>query len=89
MTPEQQRQFEQMKIEIENLKRSSTIPRDIETALRERLGIGVSIFGVSTGSASTQAIGLTGNPQTITVPAQPSGVITVTFNGNTYNLLYA
>lgn len=41
-----------------------------------------------TGSATTQNINLTGNAQTITVPAQPTGTLKLVVNGTTYELLY-
>jgi hypothetical protein len=77
--------IEKMEREIQNLKRSATIPRDVETAFSERLG---SLGAKGTGTATTQTIQLTGNAQDITVPAQPSGTLQVTFKNTTYNLLY-
>lgn len=41
-----------------------------------------------TGSATTQDISLTGNAQTITVPAQPTGTLKLVVNGTTYEILY-
>lgn len=41
-----------------------------------------------TGSATTQNINLTGNAQTITVPAQPTGTLKLVVNGITYEILY-
>lgn len=41
-----------------------------------------------TGSATTQDINLTGNAQTITVPAQPTGTLKLVVNGTTYEILY-
>lgn len=89
MTPEQ---IKKMQDDIatlmafkESLERSNTIPLDIDQAFRGRL---MALQATGTGTASTQSIVLTGNPQTITVPAQPSGVVTVTVSGITYQLLY-
>lgn len=90
---------EELKIEIEDLRRSieelskkfdsltnyNTIPFDVQEAFAARLPV-PSITG--TGTADTQTIALSGNPQNITVPAQPSGALTVIFNGITYELLY-
>lgn len=90
---------EELKIEIENLKRSieelsqkfdsltnyNTIPFDVQEAFTLRLPV-PNVTGTST--ADTQTIALTGNPQNITVPAQPSGTLTVISNGVTYQLLY-
>lgn len=77
---------EELEKVLDVLSRADSIPRDIENALRERLQI-ISSSGTA-GSATTQNIGLTGNPQTITVPAQPSGTIAITVGGVTYNVLY-
>lgn len=46
------------------------------------------IVSTGTGSATTQSINLTGNAQTITVPAQPTGTVKVVINSVTYELLY-
>jgi hypothetical protein len=86
-----QLQIDELKAQIELLKRSSSIPRDVENAFVERLGtrnISSAVIGSGTTNAQTQNITITSTPQTITVPAQPSGALSVTFNGVTYNLLY-
>lgn len=90
---------EELKIEIENLKRSieelsqkfdsltnyNTIPFDVQEAFTLRLPV-ISATGTST--ATTQTISLSGDAQDIVVPAQPSGTLTVISNGVTYQLLY-
>lgn len=80
-----QKQIDELKREIQQLKSSSTIPRDIQTAFEQRLG---TLGATGTGSASTQNIAITSTPQTITVVATPSGTLAVTYKGVTYNLLY-
>ena len=82
-----QQQIDELKQKIENLYRSSTIDRNVETALIERLG---NTFPSATGigSATTQSVSVPSTPTNITVPAQPSGTLTVTYKGTTYNLLY-
>lgn len=40
------------------------------------------------GVSNTQNINLTGNVQTITVPNQPTGTLTLVYKGNRYKLLY-
>lgn len=90
---------EELKIEIENLKRSieelsqkfnsltnyNTIPFDVQEAFAARLPV-PSVTG--TGTADTQTIALSGDAENIDVPAQPSGTLTVISNGVTYQLLY-
>ena len=91
MTPEQIAQFNEMKRELDALKSAISLNPDIETCFRERLGIidfTTVVKGTGTTTASTQGILLSGDPQSITVPAQPSGALTVTYLGTTYNLLY-
>lgn len=73
-----------LETKLANFYRSASIERNVETALSERLAI-PSVIG--TDVANTQNINLTGAPETITVPAQPSGTLTVIFRGTKYNLL--
>jgi L-cystine uptake protein TcyP (sodium:dicarboxylate symporter family) len=74
---------------FDSLSSSSSIPRDIETALRERLGLATAISSLGTTvSASTQSVSVPSTPTSITVPAQPSGAVAVTIGSTTYNLLY-
>jgi succinylglutamate desuccinylase len=82
---------ESMKQEIDSLKSNTSISPDVETAFVERLKIidfTPLVKGTGTTTASTQNKSLSGDPETITVPAQPSGALVVTYNGTTYNLLY-
>ncbi len=48
----------------------------------------VNRFITGTGTATTQSLNLTGNAETITPPAQPSGTLKVMANGIIYELLY-
>lgn len=80
-----QKQIDGLQRQLDSLKSSSTIDRNVETAFIERLGT-ISVSGTST--ATTQNILIPATPATITVPAQPSGTLTVTYKGSTYNLLY-
>jgi len=71
---------------VNSLKSSATIPLQIDQAFRARL---VPLSYIGTGSAGTQGISLSGAPETITVPEQPSGTIAVTtLSGQTYNLYF-
>lgn len=79
--------IEEIRNKIESLYSSSTIPRDVETAFKERLG-GVITSTGTTGSATTQSVSVPSVPTNITVPAQPSGTIAIVVNGTTYNVLY-
>lgn len=75
--------------QFNSLLSSHTIPREVETAIRERLSFSsvVSSPG-TTGSAATQVVNVPSVPVNITVPAQPSGTVAMTINNVTYNLLY-
>lgn len=72
---------------MKNMFGSSTIPRNIETALAERLSNSFPVI-IGTSTASTQSVSVASTPTSITVPAQPTGTLTVTYKGITYNLLY-
>lgn len=85
------KRIEEIEMKIEKLYRSSTIDRNIETAFLERLGltnIGSAVNGAGTTTAGTQSVSVPSTPTNITVPAQPSGALTITYKGTTYNLLY-
>ncbi len=72
---------------IASLKSSNSIPIDIDQSFTDRFLRG-SLKTTGIGSATTQNINLTGNAQTIVVPAQPTGTVKVTINGTVYELLY-
>lgn len=84
-----QKQLDAMQKQIDSLSNSSTIDRNVETAFIERLKSSFFIAPTGTGTAATQNKAINTTPTVITVPAQPSGTLTVTYNGTTYNLLYA
>jgi hypothetical protein len=91
MTPEQLQQFNEMKRELDSLKSAILISPDVETAFVERLKVGNianAVDGTGTTTASTQNKNLSGDPETISIPAQPSGALVVTYKGTIYNLLY-
>lgn len=77
-----------LKQKIDNFSMSSSIDRNVETAFIERLGLGNAVNGTGTTTAGTQSVSVSSTPTNITVPAQPSGALTVTYKGVTYNLLY-
>ena len=80
-----QKQIDELKMEIDRLKSSNSIPRDIQTAFDERLNLKSKLEGTGTGSTGATPI-YAAFP--VTVPANPSGTLKVTFNGITYELLY-
>lgn len=96
-----QKRIETMSKEVESLKNDlkllsewksrkerQQIKNPIDLASLEVLSRDIPILGKSTGSYETQEIELTGSPQTINVPEQPSGTIAVKARGKIYNLLY-
>lgn len=90
MTPDiqfLQKQILDLQKKLDNLGNSSALDRNVETAFAERLG-NTFIAPTGTSTAATQNISVNTTPTTITVPAQPSGTLTVTYKGTTYNLLY-
>jgi hypothetical protein len=88
MENELQKQIDELKREILQLKRSNTIPRDIEMSFSQRLKIHQKLEGSGLSTAPTQTLAVSSTPTNIIVPAQPSGSITVEFDGQIYNLLY-
>lgn len=78
--------IDDLRTAFDMLSNSSTIPRDIENALRERLGL-ISGAG-GTGSYPTQSISIASTPTSISVPSQPTGTIAIIIGGTTYNVLY-
>jgi len=98
MTPDQLQLLNELVARITNLqqevnalKSATSISPDIEKAFVERLkveNITNAVDGIGTTTATTQNKVLSGDPETITVPAQPSGALVVTYKGVTYNLLY-
>lgn len=83
MTPEEKTQFDEMRATIEAMKAGYSFPKDISDAIVSRLGLGL----VATGSGSPNSQTVYGSFP-VTVPANPSGAITVIINGTTYSLLY-
>lgn len=85
---ELKRQLDDLSTKYDNLTDDSSIPLNIDQAFRSRLGVGAAgLTLVGTGGSSA------GNTTTINafpfqLPANPSGCITVTWNNQTYNLLY-
>lgn len=87
-----QKQIDDLRSEIDSLKSSTKIPLAIDQALQGRgfvkaIGVqGVPTSSGTVGVANTQTI-VTSGP-TATVPAQPSGTISITIKGVIYNLLF-
>jgi len=80
-------ELETLKQKIDNFYRSSSIDRNVQTALVERLGDNFpTVIGTST--APTQSVAVNSTPTNITVPAQPSGSLQITYKGTIYYLLY-
>lgn len=74
-----QRQIDILREEIEAMKRSSTIPRAVEAALRERLGS----ISPTNRSGPLTSITISGTP----VPTA-TATIEIIANGKSYNVIY-
>ena len=72
-----QRQIDELKNQIEGLK----LDYPFTESIKDR-------FFSNTGEALTTDIELTGEAETITIPAQPSGTLTINYKGKTFKLLY-
>ena len=83
MTPQQiQEKLNDLQSQLDLLKSSSTIPRDVETAFIERLaGLSATAMGTAGNTVSNSAF-------PVVVPANPSGTLAVLYKGQVYNLLY-
>jgi len=77
-----QAQIDELKREIDSLKQSNTIPREIETAFRNRIG---DIKEAPVANTTYQLTITSGD--TITLP-NITAVLPVKVKGKTYNLLY-
>lgn len=69
-------------------KKEQQLSVPIDLATKQLLFDVAQIKATGTGTATTQSILLTGNPQTITPPAQPTGTLKVLVDGTLYELLY-
>lgn len=78
-----QEQINILKAEIDSMKASYSFPKPVADAIREVLGAGVVVSGTTTAGATTVISAFPFN-----LPANPSGALTVVYNGVTYNLLY-
>ena len=82
-----QARVEKLEALINTLVQTTNIPRDYETALTERLSNSF-LNATALGTAATQNILINSTPTTITVPAQPTGTLSVIYKGVVYPLLY-
>lgn len=82
MTPEEKAQFEEMKQFIENLKKSESIPRDVETAFLERLPVGLALSSKS-ASSENKTVNESGST-TYSVLLPPDGFLQIRVNGTLY-----
>jgi len=70
---------------INSFKFNSSIPKEVDDAIKARYKINERIRAVGLGSAGSQSVF---NSFNVTVPANPSGTLKVDFNGTEYELLY-
>lgn len=90
MTPEQQAKLDELYVFMQSLMASSTIPLDIERALRARLGLdniptaAVSSKGADTEDVTVNEAGASSYP----VMNDPVGFIQITIGSTTYHIPY-
>ena len=77
---ELQRQINELKREIQNLKSSNSIPRETEKAFRIRLG------DIKSPPSATVAVTAIGGAAAFNLP-NTTGVLPIVVNGKTYNVL--
>lgn len=96
MTPQEKQQFEELKNTVDklvnnhnSLYNSSTIPHDIDQALRTRFGITNQSIATTTKSATSenQVVDESG-VASYSVMGIPDGFIKLSLNGTIYNLPY-
>jgi len=86
MTQEEKQQLNELLEWKRSFDRSGAISLTNDQVFRGRFRM---VSDVSTGASSTQNISLTGDPQTITVPATPTGTLKViNSDGKIFELLY-
>ena len=89
MTPEEKREFEELKQEVQSLRSSTTIRYDVDGAIRERFKdlfnpVGVSLKGVNTEDQAVDE----GGSATYNVLKEPDGFLEITISGITYYIPY-
>lgn len=90
MNPLQQ-QIDELRAEIDSLKRSSSFPKEIGDAIAERLSDKEQtiVSRAGTGAATIyKAYSLTGDVQSINVPAFPDGFRVFRVGGKDYYIPY-
>lgn len=88
MIEELKNEIAELRQEINNLKASYTLPKEVEDAMGERLGRVTKYFTGYTQSDVQRSIELTGLGQTIQVLEYPTGFLRFTYNGKVYQIPY-
>lgn len=83
-----QEQIDALNKRLDDYQMSSTLDQDFESAIRERLGYDSAFIKQATSTYGTQNITVPAGGSTFAVPAQPTGTITISIKGVTYNIPY-
>jgi uncharacterized protein (UPF0305 family) len=85
-----QQQIDELKAEIDSLKRSSTFPKDIGDAIAERLSDKEQVIARESTKAQNiyKIIAISGDPQNINVCAFPDGFRVFRVGGKDYYIPY-
>lgn len=73
--------------DFQNLKDATSIPKDVQDALTTRLGLTSLTNLIAKTGTGTAGSTVVYNAFPVTVPANPSGTLTVKVKGVTYNIL--
>lgn len=85
MTPELRKEFEQMKADIQALKNTATIPYEVDSAFRDRLGIDQLGLKGSTKVATSENVSIDeGGVAVKTALGAPDAFKQMSINGTTF-----
>jgi phosphoribosylformylglycinamidine (FGAM) synthase-like amidotransferase family enzyme len=80
MTPQERQEFEEMKIFIQSLKNSATIPFDVDTAFTDRLNIN-ALEAQTAKTPTSEDLSITVGLTTYTPLGSPNGFQLLNDNG--------
>lgn len=83
-----QAQIDALQAQLDALASSSQLDNNIESAFRERLGYDNAFLKTGLSTYGTQSLVVPAGGGTFSIPAQPTGTITVKFGSTTYSVPY-